>query len=189
MEEFEEPSFEIVKTIKREREPEFKLKDLSEADCVTTPDWIIEYLQKSYPIDYDPCPENPHEDGLKVEWKGFAFVNPPNSECQVWVEKATIEASKGHFSVLLIPATFNSVYWRELVYPNATEIKILTCPIKFQGQKKQLATQMALVTFASQDGNDGMPLISVIEPAGWEKYYYKRRRNMARFKTSKLLAE
>lgn len=171
---------------KRSREMAFKLGPISDADAVTTPDWILEYVQKSYPVDFDPCPSDPTEDGLKIDWRGFSFVNPPNSQCQEWVHKATLEAAKGNFSVLLVPATFNSVYWRELVYPNASEIKILACPIKFVGQKKQLATQMALVTFVSQHGNDGMPVISVIEPAGWEQHYYKRRRNMTRFKTSAL---
>ena len=110
----EEPSMQNDTGLKRPRPVEFRLPPMSDADCVTTPDWILEYVQKSYPVNYDPCPEVPTEDGLKVDWKGFAFVNPPNSECQVWMEKAAIESAKGNFSVLLVPATFNSVYWVSL---------------------------------------------------------------------------
>lgn len=152
------------------------------SDNVATPNWLMSYVLEQFPqITCDPCPLNPEEDGLAVDWDEWSFVNPPCSECQAWVEKAVLEASKGSYSVMLIPATFNSVYWRESVLPHSTEIRIFSCPIRFDGQKKQVVTQMALVVFAARNENVVMPLISVIEPAGWTQHYYKRKRNMSRF--------
>jgi hypothetical protein len=165
-----------------DRKRKFQPQTTGSADNVTTPDWLLDYVMQEFPmITSDPCPQEPEQDGLAVEWDAWSFVNPPCSECQTWVEKAVSEAKNGHFSVMLIPATFNSVYWREIVLKNATEIRIFACPIRFDGQKKQVVTQMALVVFAAQYGNGGVPLISVIEPTGWQAHYYKRKRNMARF--------
>jgi|GEM_PF-3159161 len=168
-------------------------------DHVLTPAWLKEYIYSEFPCDYDPCPVDPKEDGLKVDWQGFAFCNPPYSETQAWVEKAALEASKGNFSVLLVPAVFNSVYWRETVYQSASEIRIFKCPIRFEGFKKQIVTQMCLLVFAgmficatkscltyfiAEHGpENGDPPVVMIEPPNWGDHYYKRRRNQVRFRT------
>lgn len=151
-------------------------------DNVKTPQWLWNYLLDEFPsIESDPCPNDPEEDGLEADWEGWSYVNPPQSECQLWVEKASKEAAKGNYSVMLVPATFNSVYWREVVYSNATEIRIFKCPVKLDGQERQTTTQMALVVFSAQHGNAGAPALSLIEPQDWSQSYYKRARNLARF--------
>lgn len=156
----------------------------------TTPQWLLEYICSEFPCDFDPCAlqENAAFDGLRDHWQGFSFVNPPYSETQAWVEKAAREAEDGNFSVLLIPAVFNSLYWRETVYSHASEIRIFTCPIKFTGYKKQIVQQMALVVFAGpSDGENGdlqHPPVTLIQPPNWEDHYYKRRRNQTRFATT-----
>jgi hypothetical protein len=90
----------------------------------------------------------------------------------------------GNFSVIVVPAQFNCVYWRELVYPCATEIRVFACPIRFPGYSKQIATQMCLIVMAERrtDGSN-FPPVTVIEPENWQGHYYKRKRNAARFST------
>ncbi len=154
-------------------------------DHVVTPQWLKDFIYEEFPCDYDPCPVDPKENGLLVDWHGFAFCNPPYSETQAWVEKAAHEATKGNFSVLLVPAVFNSVYWRETVYQSATEIRVFKCPIKFEGFKKQIVTQMCLLVFAAEHGpENGDPPVSLVEPPNWADHYYKRRRNQVRFQTA-----
>lgn len=164
------------------RKRKFIPQTSGKSDDVATPDWLMEYVMQEFPqVASDPCPLEPEEDGLGCDWDAWSYVNPPFSECQTWVEKAVMEAKKGNYSVMLIPATFNSCYWRETVLANASEIRILTCPIRFDNQKKQVVTQMALVIFAAPTGNGGCLSISAIEPKGWSQHYYKRKRNMSRF--------
>lgn len=145
---------------------------------VKTPEWL-----KAFIYDEFPCDNDASADGLNRDWHGFTFVNPPYSESQAWIEKAALEASKGNFSVLLVPAVFNSLYWREIVYPNATSIGIFKCPIKFEGHKKQVVTQMSLVSFVADAGNDGDPVVTLLEPDQWADHYYARKRNKTRFQT------
>jgi len=111
-----------------------------------TPVWLKEFITSEFPCDFEPCAQTAEAefDGLQSDWRGFSFVNPPYSETQLWVEKAVTEQKKGNFSVMLIPAVFNSVYWREVVYPHASEIRVFTCPIKFTGQKKQIVVSYLL---------------------------------------------
>ncbi len=146
---------------------------------VKTPEWLKNFIYDEFPCDTDRS-----ADGLEPgDWTGFTFVNPPHSEAQAWVEKAAEQASKGNFSVLLIPAVFNSLYWREIVYPNASSIGVFKCQIKFEGHKKQVVTQMSLVSFVADAGNDGDPVVTLLEPVGWEDHYYARKRNKMRFRT------
>ena len=140
------------------------------SDTTDTPEWLKEYIFDQFPCDFTPCvagPENPNFNGLSDDWQGFSFVHPPYSETQAWVERAAAQADRGNFSVVLVPANFNSVYWRETVYQNATEIRVFICPIKFNGHKKQIVSQMALVAFGGRTAEEklaGFPPVCLIEP-------------------------
>lgn len=165
---------------KREREEEV----LEYSDTQRTPGWLRAWIGSQFPITFEPF-EQADFIPLVQEWQGFSFAHPPHSEAQLWCEKAVAESKKGHHSVLLLPAVFNSIYWRSVVLPCATDVRILCCPIKLPGKKKQIVSQMALVVFAGRDADDeGHPApIFAIEPDGWENNYYKLARNRARFKT------
>lgn len=155
-------------------------------DTDTTPGWLIDYVAEDFPITF--FPEQQVEAPLVQDWQGFSFVHPPHAEAQLWVEKAAAEAKKGRFSVLLLPAVFNAVYWRETVYPEATEIRVFTCPVKLPGAKKQVVSQMCLVVFAGrlpEEAAAQYPPVFPVEPTNWQANYYKRKRNLARFATRK----
>lgn len=154
-----------------------------QTDNYQTPQFLKEYVKKYHGCNYDPCPTNPEVDGLHTDWLGVSFVHPPGSQCMAWIQKAAEEAGKGNFSYVLAPAAFNATYWREIVYPNASRIFILTVPIRLVGMKKQASGQMCLIEFASKHGPkvDNQPEVLLIEPEGWETDYYKRERNRATF--------
>lgn len=83
-------------------------------DTETTPGWIRDYVNSLFPCDFDPLEfayaSDTYEPFIE-DWRGFSFCHPPHADAQLWVEKAAVEAEKGNFSVLLLPAVFNAVYW------------------------------------------------------------------------------
>lgn len=167
---------------KRERE------ETRHADEDLTPGWVLDFLDEDFPITFKPAQlarENPKYQPLKHPWKSFAFAHPPNSECEAWVRKAAAEQKVDHFSVLFVPAMFNAGYWREVVYACATEIRVLTCPVRLPGKKKQEAQQMAVVVFGpkteEQTDSPQYPPVFPVEPSNWREGYYKRARNRERF--------
>lgn len=166
---------------KREREEVVVYEDSG-----STPGWVRTWVCSKYPITFHPDLQ-PDFLPLVQEWQGFSFAHPPHDEAQLWCEKAVTEAQKGHLSILLLPAVFNSIYWRTVIYSGATEIHILTCPVKKPGAKKQIVSQMALVIFAGREGMEetASPPLFLTEPENWELNYYKRQRNFARFAVRK----
>jgi len=158
---------------KRDRDPEE----------TRTPTWIREFVNKDFKITFEP--QEALKEPLKGDWKGFSFAHPPADNAEGWCAKAVEEAKKGHFSVLLMPAVFSSIYWRNLVYPNATEIRVLACPIRMNGAKKQTVSQMCLLVFAGTENRDEeypeYPPVFPVEPENWQEHYYKRARNKIRF--------
>lgn len=82
-------------------------------DLWRTPLWLKEYF-KDY---YDPCPSNPDFDGLSIDWKSPAFVNPPYSRGNVmlWVKKAIEQQQKGVYVVMLLRVDVSTNWYRFLV--------------------------------------------------------------------------
>lgn len=153
----------------------------------TTPIWLREFVAKNFPCTFNAV-EEPGFDGLNADWPTgkdqLTFVNPAFADTQLWIEKAAKELKKGAASILFVPAYFNSVYFRESVYPNASEIHILTCPMKIPGKTKPVVAQTALVAFAGKDPEipaEQYPLLMLAHPENWEETYYKRSRNRSRF--------
>jgi hypothetical protein len=96
-------------------------------DCLSTPKWVYEALGQ---IDLDPCAgEDTHigtqnyalergQDGLKLDWNGFVYCNPPFSQKEAWAARM-IEHGNG---ILILPergsapwfgplAKASGVYW------------------------------------------------------------------------------
>lgn len=93
-----------------------KLFGLAEerTDVWATPQDFFEKLDRVFNFDLDVCalPENakceryftPEIDGLKQEWTGTCWMNPPcGKEIIDWVAKAAETASKGYTVVALVP--------------------------------------------------------------------------------------
>lgn len=156
-------------------------------DQDTTPQWLRDYVAQNFPVTFNPV-EKAGFSGLMEPWPAgneqLCFVNCPFADAQLWIEKAKKELKRGAASIVFVPAVFNSLYFRESVYPHASEIQIFTCPIKQPGKNKQLVAQTCLVVFAAREEDalaDRFPSVILVEPEGWEQGYYKRARNQARF--------
>lgn len=101
-----------------------------DADTWLTPRWILDHLG---PFDLDPCSALaargwvcPNEltiedDGIKAEWRGRVFMNPPFSNTIPWLLKHA-RHGKG---ISLVPASVESKVWRDVVWTQAKAIFLL----------------------------------------------------------------
>ena len=92
-----------------------------------TPKKIYDELNKEFKFTFDPCPENPKFDGLKIEWKESNYCNPPykTNIQDAFVKKAFEESKKGKLCVLLLPVRTSSKRWQTY------EIRFLAGRLKF----------------------------------------------------------
>jgi len=121
------------------------------SDSNATPKWLYDNLNKEFQFTFDPCPLEPTFNGLEVPWKESNFVNPPFSDIGAWVEKAVFEHFKKQGasgkSVFLIPFRPHTKYWR-MVFQFASEVRILTEQIRFDGYDTKLPLTLCLVVFS-----------------------------------------
>ena len=100
-----------------------------ESDVWATPPEFFEKLKEVFRIDRDVCalPFNakcdrfwtPEDDGLKQDWEGICFMNPPFSETELWVQKSVDSAMNGAVVIALLPAFLDTGWWQNLVHRRA----------------------------------------------------------------------
>ncbi len=131
-----------------------------DVDTWLTPRYIVQALGH---FDLDPCAAelNPFwiaaksytlaDDGLRSAWTGRVFMNPPFSNTAPWIRK---HAEHAH-GITLVPASVESVVWRDTVWKRAHGILLL------HGRTR----------FCNPDGSatSGRPLRS-IALIGWSDY-------------------
>ena len=87
-----------------------------------TPRDLFDKLNEEFNFELDVCAtsENakckkyysPEEDGLKEEWKGLCWMNPPyGREIGKWIKKAYESALAGATVVCLVPARTDTAWW------------------------------------------------------------------------------
>lgn len=81
-----------------------------EADAC--PAWLRDWVHEQYPaISYEPLTDLGLGNALTTAWHGVSFLFPPLAEAEAFVQKACFEQRRGNFSILVVPAMFNSIYW------------------------------------------------------------------------------
>lgn len=118
----------------------------SDADDWTTPDDFYAVLDREFSFTLDPC-AYPHtakcarfftkeDDGLRQEWRGSVFVNPPYGRViGAWVRKAYEAAqTTADVVVMLIPARTCSRYWHDYCM-KAAEIRFVKGRLRFGCQQ------------------------------------------------------
>lgn len=84
----------------------------SETDQWATPQSFFDELNKEFNFELDVCalPENakckkffsPEQDGLKQQWSGVCWMNPPyGREIGKWVKKASESAEREYCSLFI----------------------------------------------------------------------------------------
>lgn len=122
-----------------------------------TPKDFFEKLDAEFGFTLDVCalPENakckryftPQVDGLKQEWKGVCWMNPPyGREIGKWVAKALVSATCGATVVCLLPARTDTLWWQSFVL-QASEIRFVRGRLRFVGAKSSAPFPSAVVVF------------------------------------------
>jgi phage N-6-adenine-methyltransferase len=113
----------------------------SNTDMWATPQWLFDALNSHYQFRLDVCalPENakcknyfsPEQDGLKQEWEGICWMNPPyGKEIIKWVRKAYESSLEGAIVVALLPARTDTAWFWDYVY-NKAMIEFIRGRLKF----------------------------------------------------------
>ena len=112
----------------------------SKTDVWETPQHFFDELNAEFNFETDVCalPENakckryftPEQDGLKQEWTGVCWCNPPyGRKIGKWVEKA---AKSNATVVMLVPARTDTKWFHDWALPYA-EIRFVRGRLKFGG--------------------------------------------------------
>ena len=126
----------------------------SNTDLWATPQDFYDRLNQEFRFDLDVCalPENakckkyytPDTDGLKQEWTGTAWCNPPyGRQIGKWVKKAH---DSGCTVVMLLPARTDTAWFHDYIYGKA-EVRFIKGRLKFGGSKNSAPFPSMVVVY------------------------------------------
>lgn len=90
------------------------------------------------------------DDALVQNWNivsGWSYCNPPFSDLEPWVAKASLESLKGAQIVMLLPASVGSRWFREFVHDKAHVI-FLSPRLTFEGHTNCYPKDLILTLWA-----------------------------------------
>lgn len=128
----------------------------SKSDLWSTPQDLFDRLNKEFHFTLDVCAikENakcsnffdPTVDGLKQNWKGVCWMNPPYGRgIKKWVEKAYFSSLEGATVVCLLPARTDTIWFHE--YCVKGEIRFIKGRLKFGGHADPAPFPSMIVIF------------------------------------------
>lgn len=135
----------------------------SNSDCWETPQELFDELNQKYNFDVDVCalPKNakcanyftPEIDGLKQEWIGTCWMNPPyGREIGKWMQKAYKSSLAGATVVCLVPARTDTAWWHD--YAMKGKIEFIRGRLKFGNSKNSAPFPSAIVVFGKRSVRD-----------------------------------
>lgn len=131
----------------------------SKTDLWATPQEFFDNLNQEFGFDLDVCalPENakcdryysPEVDGLKQEWRGMCWMNPPyGREIGKWMGKAYESSLLGATVVCLVPARTDTKWWHDFAMKG--EIRFIRGRLKFGNAQHAAPFPSAVVIFRGQ---------------------------------------
>jgi phage N-6-adenine-methyltransferase len=130
----------------------------SKTDVWETPISVFNRIERRFgPFDIDVCalPSNakcgryftPDQDGLKQQWNGRCWCNPPYGRTiGKWIRKAWESSVDGSTVVMLIPARVDTTWWHDYVARYAT-VEFIRGRIRFGGSDNSAPFPSAIVVF------------------------------------------
>jgi phage N-6-adenine-methyltransferase len=106
-----------------------------------TPQWLFDELDAEFGFGLDVCATGsdakcsvfytPEQDGLKQEWRGVCWCNPPFGRgIGEWVKKAYGSSRDGSVVVCLLPVRSDTEWWHRWVM-QASEIRFVRGRVHF----------------------------------------------------------
>ena len=134
----------------------------SKTDLWSTPQDLFNEVDNEFHFDLDVCalPDNakckryfsPEMDGLKQDWTGVCWCNPPyGREIGKWVEKAYNTSLNGYTVVMLLPARTDTKWFHNFIY-NIAEIRFLKGRLKFGNCNNSAPFPSMIVIFKAIKG-------------------------------------
>jgi phage N-6-adenine-methyltransferase len=131
----------------------------SKSDNWSTPQYVYDQLSNDYgPFILDVCADEQNAkcenyideemDGLKTEWYGKCFMNPPYSSVSDWMEKAYKESLRGVMTVCLVPARTDTKWFHKYVM-EADVVEFIQGRIKFGDSTNSAPFPSMVVVFRS----------------------------------------
>lgn len=128
----------------------------SASDMWETPQKLFDELNQEFHFALDVCalPTNAKcdkyftyfEDGLKQDWQGVCWMNPPyGREIGKWVRKAYESSIDGATVVCLLPARTDTAWWHDWCMKG--EIRFIRGRLKFGNSKNSAPFPSAVVIF------------------------------------------
>lgn len=127
----------------------------------STPQKLYDFINKEFNFEIDVCASESNKkcnkyfnvkmDGLKQNWTGKCWMNPPfNKELKKWVIKAKQESEK-HKSIIccLIPVRSNTNWWKECC--ESSEIRFIIGEVNFNELERGLWLPMCLMIFGTEN--------------------------------------
>lgn len=145
---------------------------IRESDRYQTPAEILDLAVEQFRcIDLDPCSDPDDivpatlkydirrgDDGLSLTWPALAkvFVNPPYSRGSValWAAKCAEHARNGGECLLLINASTDAVYWRNVIWPSMAGACFLSPRVYFTKAGSAIGTQHTQASVVCYFGHD-----------------------------------
>ena len=129
----------------------------SKTDLWSTPQDYFDRINAEFNFNLDVCatPKNAkceqyftkEQDGLKQQWAGVCWMNPPyERDIKNWIKKAYESSQVGATVVCLIPARTDTTYWHDFIF-NKAEIRFIKGRLKFGDAKNAAPFPSALVIF------------------------------------------
>lgn len=122
-----------------------------------TPQYLFDKLNVKYKFNLDVCATSKNakcnkyytieDNGLKQEWIGNCWMNPPyGREIGKWIKKAYESSLNGAIIVCLIPSRTDTQWWHDYVM-RADKIIYIKGRLKFGNHKNSAPFPSAIVIF------------------------------------------
>jgi phage N-6-adenine-methyltransferase len=132
----------------------------SRTDEWETPQELFDALNHEFGFTLDVCAtkENAQcpdyfseaEDGLKQEWRGVCWLNPPyGREIAKWIKKASESARRGAIVVCLIPCRTDTAWFHDFILGKA-EIRFLRGRLTYANANHPAPFPNAVVVFSNK---------------------------------------
>ena len=128
----------------------------SKTDLWETPQDLFDSLNNLWKFNVDVCATNDNkkcekffsieDDGLKQQWEGVCWMNPPyGRQIGLWVKKAYESSLSGTTVVCLLPARTDTSWWHD--YCMKGQIEFIRGRLKFGDAKNPAPFPSAIVVF------------------------------------------
>jgi phage N-6-adenine-methyltransferase len=132
----------------------------SKTDLWATPQDFFDALDAEFNFETDVCASADNakclvfysleQDGLKQEWKGACWMNPPYGRAiSLWMKKAYESSLEGATVVCLVPSRTDTKWWHD--YAVRGEIRFIKGRLKFGDSANSAPFPSAVVVFRPEE--------------------------------------